>query len=376
LIAIMTITRRQFCAAGSALPLAAISCSGARPAAVGAAGSGAATAAAGLVRHDHRIASEPGIELFAREVRRAGASSRPPVLLLHGLRVPGLASFDLAVPGGSLAADLAAAGHPAFVLDARGYGGSTRPREMERPPEGGAPLVRSSDVVRDVAAAVDWIRARTGAPRVALFGWATGGHWLGHYASLYSERVSHLILHNTLYGGTAEHPTLGRGSDLEDPRRPGRFHQAAFGAYRMNAGTSLIGAWDRNIPVEKKAEWRDPVVAEAYVAAALASDPTSATRTPPSFRAPCGALEDTFYLATGRQLWDASLIRAPTLVLRSGLDFWSRPEDARRLAEHLVHAPRAEGMELEGATHFVHLDRPERGRARFLSTLLAFLDAA
>jgi pimeloyl-ACP methyl ester carboxylesterase len=93
-------------------------------------------------------------------------------------------------------------------------------------------------------------------------------------------------------------------------------------------------------------------------------------------RAPSGALEDSFYLATGRQLWDASLIRAPTLVVRSELDFWSRPEDARRLRDHLVHAPRAESVAIEGATHFVHLDRPERGRARFLSAVLSFLASA
>lgn len=297
------------------------------------------------------------------------------MLLLHGARVPGVASFDLDVPGGSLAADLAAAGHPVFILDARGYGRSSRPPEMERPPEGGAPLVRSSEVVRDIAAAVDWILGRLAVPRVALFGWATGGHWLGHYASLYSDRVSHLVLHNTLYGGTATHPSLGRGSDMEDPKRPGRFNTAAFGAYRLAAAPSLMGAWDRGIPGEDRSAWRDPAVAEAYVAAALASDPTSASRTRPSLRAPSGALEDSFYLATGRQLWDASLIRAPTLVVRSERDFWSRPEDPVRLAEHLVHAAKVEVVTLAGATHFVHLERPARGRARLLRSVLAFLAA-
>lgn len=306
-----------------------------------------------------------------REVRGPARARRPPLLLLHGIRVPGVASFDLPVPGGSLAADLAAAGHAVFILDARGFGGSTLPPEMDRPPEGAAPLVRSSEVVRDVAAAVDWIRTREAAPRVALFGWATGGHWLGHYTSLYSDRVSHLVLHNTLYGGTPDHPTLGRGSDLEDPQRPGQFNRAAFGAYRLNPASALLGSWDRSIPAG--AEWRDPAVAEAYVAAALASDPTSASRTPPSFRAPTGGYEDSFYLATGRQLWDASLIRTSAMVIRSERCFWSRPEDPQRMVEHLVHATRVERLTLADATHFVHLDRPERGRARLLEAVVAFL---
>jgi alpha-beta hydrolase superfamily lysophospholipase len=54
-------------------------------------------------------------------------AGKPPVILLHGARVPGIASFDLPVAGGSLAADLARAGFRVFILDARGYGMSERP---------------------------------------------------------------------------------------------------------------------------------------------------------------------------------------------------------------------------------------------------------
>jgi pimeloyl-ACP methyl ester carboxylesterase len=47
--------------------------------------------------------------LFVREVK-GGAEPGRPILLIHGARVPGLASFDLDVPRGSLAADLARRG--------------------------------------------------------------------------------------------------------------------------------------------------------------------------------------------------------------------------------------------------------------------------
>ncbi len=329
-----------------------------------------------LVRADHRVPGDTGIRLFVREIRAAGAgAAKTPILLLHGARVPGVASFDLPVPGGSLAADLAADGHPVFVMDARGYGRSTRPPEMSQPADAHPPLVRSPEVVRDVDAVVRWITRRTGASRVDLFGWATGGHWLGAYATLHPERVRRLVLLNTLYGGTRGHPTLGFGSDLEDPRRPGRFHAAAFGAYRWSTAASLLSAWDRSIPVADKSVWRDPAVAEAFVAAALESDPASGTREPPAFRAPSGAMEDSFTLATGGRLWDASLVLAPTLVLASERDFWSRPEDRRKLAAELVHSPRVEVVVIPGATHHVHLDRAERGRAKLLEAVLAFLDA-
>ena len=43
--------------------------------------------------------------------------------MAHGARVPGIASFDLPVANGSLAADLAQrSGRPIYVMDARGYG--------------------------------------------------------------------------------------------------------------------------------------------------------------------------------------------------------------------------------------------------------------
>ena len=82
-------------------------------------------------RHDFTIESEPGIQIFVRKVRATASagSEKAPILLLHGARVPGLGSFDLPVPGGSLAEDLALAGHTAYIIDARGYGGSTRPPE-------------------------------------------------------------------------------------------------------------------------------------------------------------------------------------------------------------------------------------------------------
>lgn len=326
-------------------------------------------------REDFLVPGDPGIELFVREVTVEDASdpTRPPIILLHGARVPSVPSFDLPVRHGSLAEDLARAGHAVYLMDARGYGGSTRPPEMSEPPDRNAPLVRSAEVVRDVAAVVEWVRRRRGVERVALLGWATGGHWLGYYASLHPDRVSHLILYNTLYAGSSEHDRLGHGSGLEDPTRPGRFNFAAFGAYRLGTRESLFTSWDESIPVEDKASWRDPQIRDAYGDLALRSDPTSFSRTPPSFRAPSGAMEESYYLATGRQLWDASAIRAATLIIASERDFWSRPEDRRRLQEQLVHAPRVEVVVIPEATHYVHLDRPERGRTRFLEAVLTFL---
>jgi pimeloyl-ACP methyl ester carboxylesterase len=327
-------------------------------------------------RRDFFVDSDPGIHLFVREVvdgSAPGQAAGKPILLLHGARVPGLASFDLPVRGGSFAADLARRGFDVYVMDVRGYGRSTRPKEMQEPPDLHAPLVRSNDAAHDLAAVVDAIRRRRRVARVALFGWATGGQWAGYYASLYPNNVSALILLNSLYRGSSQQALIGGGTDSEDPVHPGRFNQASCGGYRYNDAASLLRPWDHSIPMEDKSEWRDPSVARAYVDAAIASDPVSRSQSPPSFRSPCGAMEDSFYLAIGRQLWDASLVTAPTLVVASERDFWSRSEDREHLAADLVHSPKVRVVVIPGATHFVHLDRPDRGRTELLDTIEAFM---
>src|SRR5262249_23255709 len=133
-----------------------------------------------------------------------------------------------------------------------------------------------------------------------------------------------------------------------------------------------LGIWNRSIPLDDKSQWRDPAVADAYVRKALASDPESGQHSPPCFRSPNGAMEDSFYLATGRELWDASFIYTPTLVMASERDFWSRPADREKLQAHLVHAP-LRVVVIPGATHFVHLDREERGRKLLMQELVKFV---
>ncbi|MBX9385202.1 alpha/beta fold hydrolase, partial [Serratia marcescens] len=285
--------------------------------------------------------------------------------------VPGLASFDLPVKGGSLAAALALAGFRVYILDLRGYGLSSRPAAMDSPPDQSAPLIRTADAVTDIGHAVQAIQTWSGAPRVNLLGWATGGHWAGAYAAQYPQNVERLVLYNTLYGGSAHHPLLGRGSPLDDPQNSGHFNAAKFGGWSLNTRDSLFVAWDNSIPVADKTQWRDETVKRAYADAALASDSTSQRRTPPSFRAPTGAMADSFELAIGRKQWSATaLTTVPVLVIHSGRDFWSRPEDVDAI---MKDAPSAEKLVIPEATHFVHLDRDNAGRQRFLQGVVRFL---
>ncbi len=328
-----------------------------------------------IKREELEVASE-SFNIYVRRLSNdSGSEKKSPLLLIHGARVPGIGSFDLQdVEGGSLASDLARElGCSVYIMDVRGYGNSTRPEEMDEPPSNNSPLVRSSEAARDIGAVVDEIIRREKSTSVSLFGWATGGQWAGYYTALHSNKVDCLITHNSLYGVYSEHPSLGQGSDMEDSEHSGQFNFKKYGAYSFNTRESLFTGWDRSIPIEDKTKWRDPRIADAYSNAALASDPTSYSRTPQSFRAPLGCLEDSFYLATGRQLWDASLIFSKVLIIRSERDFWSRPQDPEMITKHLVHSKQVRSVTLADATHFAHLDRPEHGRNQLIEEICQFV---
>lgn len=94
-----------------------------------------------------------------------------------------------------------------------------RPRWIA--PDQSAPLIRTADAVTDIGHAVQAIQTWSGAPRVNLTGWATGGHWAGAYAAQYPQNVERLVLYNTLYGGSAHHPLLGRGRHSTILKTPG-----------------------------------------------------------------------------------------------------------------------------------------------------------
>lgn len=312
-------------------------------------------------RTDHMVSSEPGIEIFVREVT-AQETSGAPVLLVHGGGPGGLASFDLPIPGYSVAEDIASAEHAVYIMDIRGWGRSTRPAQLDQPLHANPPAVSSEEAVRDISAVVDWIQERRTGERVALIGWATGGHWCGMYAARCPDRVSLLVLLNSLYGVAAP---WGLQRAFEDPDHPGE-PSRSLGAFRTLTQDNIVSSWDRAIPTEDKTEWREPEVTIAFQDAVV-GDSDGEVRVPSGFQL------ESYLMARGFRYWDARDIRLPTLVIRGDLDHWSRPADLIALQQEIVNAPKVTTLTIPGGTHYLFLDRPERGRDQFLREVTTFL---
>jgi pimeloyl-ACP methyl ester carboxylesterase len=316
-----------------------------------------------VVRKDLFVASEPGVHIFVREVlpHDMGANSVP-ILLIHGGGPGGVVSFDLPVSGYSVAASLAQAGHPVYIMDVRGWGRSSRPEEMEKPASASSPLVCSEQAATDIGAVAAWIRHRLGAHSVALVGWATGGQWVNYYvAHNDSKGISHIVTLNSLYPVDAPW-------ELRDLTKEG-----TVPAYRLADEEGFLSRWTRSIPLHDKGQWRDPSVAKAYASMSIASDPTGYLRRPPSMRIPLCYWSESIRLSKGERLWDPAAIHVPILAIRGERDFWSRSKDLAYVRRAYVNAPRIHTVTIPGATHYLFLDRPQRGRRRFLQEVLSFL---
>lgn len=119
--------------------------------------------------------------------RRPRGPPRGAVLLVHGIAA-NRSCLDFVLERWSLSAHLSAAGFDCFALDLRGHGAS-------RPVRRGAPRTWTfDDYLRlDVPAALEAVRAATGAPRAFWVGHSQGG-LLGMAAcALYPLRVAGLV---------------------------------------------------------------------------------------------------------------------------------------------------------------------------------------
>jgi pimeloyl-ACP methyl ester carboxylesterase len=316
-------------------------------------------------------ALDPGIKLFVREKMADGNktfTNENIVLFLHGATSPSTCDFDLAYKDYSWADWMVKHGYVVYMGDYRNYGGSTREKAMDEPAANNKPVTRSYLALRDIEAMVDYIKHKHNVQKVTLIGWSWGAMMAGYYASLHSENVQKLVLYAPLYNFN-DHTNLGPGSGLQNKRKPYEFN-FALGAYRMATEAANTGRWNGEIPVANKDEYRDPAVPAEFWKECLATDPTSNTRNPPSLRAPNGVLEDSFYQATGRPLWNAANIYAPTLVIGGNYDTWSFQEDREGLMRELVHAPVKKNVLIADTTHFVIF---EKKRFEFFEDVLKFL---
>lgn len=316
---------------------------------------------ASVEREDITIETEDGLSIFVRIVFDTKAEAdRGAMLMVNGGRPGVLASWDVDIPGPSTAVLLANAGHTVYLMDARGFGRSDFTSEMRDGAEDGPIAVRSYEVVRDITATVKEIKRRHPEDdRLTAIGWATGSQWLGHFASLNPDTISHLIYYQGVYGGK---PGGWSVQSVASKEEPSLLDRARFSAFRCSTAEQVT----QRIANETDNE----AFLGRYAELAMEGDENALQRDPSCFRFPSGPLADTLMMVNRRPLFDAGAIRSHVMILRSEYDFWSRQEDVSALIHHLRNAKSVRTVELKEASHYVHL-LPSK-RAAFVEALLKF----
>jgi pimeloyl-ACP methyl ester carboxylesterase len=315
-----------------------------------------------LVMEEMKVPSAPGIEIYVRNKRPADMTSFRPertLLFVHGATYPAHAAFDLALDGQSWMDYIAARGYDVYLLDLRGYGKSTRPKEMEEKPEANAPIVRGTDAVKDIGAAVDFILKRRGIARLNLMGWSWGTTLMATYTTQNAGKVERLVLYAPAWIRTT--PSLSR------PAGP-------LGAYRTVTREQAKTRWYTGVAEDKKAALIPAGWFDAWADLTFASDPVGAKMTPPALRAPNGVQQDgDEFFGAGKPYYDPSKITVPTLLVHAEWDRDTPAYMAQTLFPLLVNAPGKRYVQLPEGTHHIMM---EKNRVMLFEAVQAFLDEA
>ena len=312
-----------------------------------------------VIARTQLIASDtPGIQLQLLNKRPDGMSTFSPartLVMMHGATFPSASLFDVPVGEGSFMDVLARAGYDVWAVDARGYGGSTRLPEMERPPEDGAPLTPARTAARDLAAAVDFIRRERGIARLGVLGMSWGATVAGILASQPDAPVEKLVLVTPLW--LSEKPLrIDAGGPLA--------------AYRLVSPGAFEAAWRSPAPEEARGTLIPKGWFETWEKETLATDVSSPV--PGTIRAPSGAVQDVReHWTVGRPLYDPSDIGCPVLLVGAEWDVDVRFDMAHDLFVRFTKAPYKRFLEIGQATHMVLM---ERNRRQAFDAVIGFLN--
>lgn len=313
-----------------------------------------------LLRETYLINSDTaGIQLqLLRRVRRDTdrASSGTTLMLIHGATFPSESLFDVPVGGASFMDVLATAGFDVWAVDARGYGGSTRPTEMSAPPDTASPLTRAQVAARDLASAVEYVLAVNSIDRLSVVAMSWGGSVAGMYAEQYGKYIEKLVLVAPLW--------LSNRPLRIDAGQP-------LTAWRLIHVDAFREAWLAGVPADQHESMLPPGWFEQWATITASTDPDATG--PGTIRAPGGAIQDVRenWLAS-RPLYDPSAITAPVLLLRAEWDQDVRMDMMQDLFTRLDNAAHRRWIEIGGGTHMILM---EPGRWQAFDEIINFLKA-
>jgi pimeloyl-ACP methyl ester carboxylesterase len=312
---------------------------------------------------DFFVANGP-LQLQVRKVTENiySAHKKKPILLIHG-GTGAMTSFDLDVPDAdaSFAQSLADMGFTVYLMNIRGWERSTAP--VYNLTDTALVAASCQEAASDIDAVVNFILKDSPKGKIDLFGWASGGHWASYYATLHSDKLSHLIILNSLYGVKAP---WAFNEAFADPADSSKFNNSSIPAMRQSNEQAMINIWGTAATTDTIIK-ADSTIIKAYAKSAVSYNNEHLLKVPGGFR------KESFYMAQGKKYWDAKDITTPTLLIRSDNDFWSRPIDLDTYFNELPVGLVKKKLTIPHANHFVFLDIQGNGRRKLIIAINNFV---
>lgn len=314
-------------------------------------------------KKEYFIASTNNVQLQIKEIYDINHLNTNilPLLMVHGGGPDAITSFDLDTKFASFAEELASKGFHLFLLNIRGWGKSSLPEYDFS--DKNLIIGNVDEASDDIQSALSWITSKFKVNKINLFGWATGGHWISYSAIKDPEKINSIISLNSLYGVNGDWSSHDFFASSDDNLK---FNKSSF--FRESSKESLTTSWTKTIPVEDKAQWRNPVIEEAYKNQACKYGIDANI-----FKVPAGFQEESFYMASGKKYWDAKNITVPTMVIRSEYDFWSRNIDLIAFKSDFPKNIRSEFKTIKG-THYLFLDKDDKGKNELIDLIVKFIE--
>jgi pimeloyl-ACP methyl ester carboxylesterase len=266
-----------------------------------------------------------------------------PVVYVHGATFPSALSVGYRFVGRSWADHLHGHGFDVWAFDFAGFGGSTRPAQMNAPAAENPALGRAPEAASRIEAVVDYIRRERGGARVHIVAHSWGTVAAGLFAGDHANAIGRLVW----FGPIAQRKTEG----LPSPDQ--------IAAWRDVSVADQLKRFVEDVP-----SGHPPVLIESDLAqwgpAYLATDPAARARVPPAVRIPNGPQADIIAGMSGQLSYQPGRVVAPTLIVRGAWDSLCRDADAAWLMQALGAKQKADVV-IPAATHLMHLEQGREG---------------
>ncbi|WP_205965301.1 alpha/beta hydrolase [Paraburkholderia flava] len=299
---------------------------------------------------DFMIPSDtPDIELHIRNKRPAGREKfddAHTVMLMHSATYGSGCLYDTPLEGYSFMDYLAQAGFDVYAVDVRGYGDSTRPKEMDLPASQSEPLGRTESGIRDFTTAVNFVLRTSGIARLNVIGMSWGGSVTGAFTARNGHKVRKLGLIAPQWVSDKPIP-LDAGGPL--------------GGYRVVRAADARERWVGAAPQWK----RDTLIPtggfEAWLESIVRSEPDAELRANQSVRAVNGPIQDIReFWSKSRPFYDPAEIEVPVLLIHGEWDVDVPVALAQDYFLHLTGTSDKRWLELGEATHMLMLEKNRR----------------